>query len=337
MSKKSSKSSKKKKVTGLPGQARPEDSSAAVFWHDNRRFAEIFSKTAMKDCPIDPDELVEQDTTEAALIRIMGNINIPLKQVRDVVKALKSGVQLAVLGIENYTYIDYLLPFHILTSDYLNIAKQVSTIKNANRQNKSNHTKGEVMSLFNRSDKIAPVVTLAIYYGKEPWDGPTKLSDLYIDSPYKQFAADYPIYVLDVRRMTDEQIDDFSDDLKTLFSFLKYEGENTDKLVEFVLKNRSYFGSVHPETLSALIEITKSKELLYIQKESRNPEGRIDMCNGIQYYANQVAKEQARQTFIETAQDFGHSITDTINKFVTKFNVTEEEAQADIKKYWKES
>jgi hypothetical protein len=70
-------------------------------------------------------------------------------------------------------------------------------------------------------------------------------------------------------------------------------------------------------------------------------EGGIDMCNGIQYYANQVAQtaklEQARQTYIETAQEFGQTITAVLNGFKTKFNVTEEEAQDNIKKYWKET
>ena len=167
------------------------------------------------------------------------------------------------------------------------------------------------------------------------------MSDLYIDSPYKKFAADYPMYLLDVRRLSDEEIEEFSPDLKSLFGFLKYENEDTEKLKEFIDNNRDIFVNLSPEIVNALVEITKSPELAKISAENKTSEGGIDMCNGIQYYANQVAQtaklEQARQTYIETAQEFGQTITAVLNGFKTKFNVTEEEAQDNIKKYWKET
>ena len=149
------------------------------------------------------------------------------------------------------------------------------------------------------------------------------------------------MYLLDVHRMTDEDIEDFSPQLKAFFGFLKYESESTDKLVDFINKNADYFTNLPSDTMSALIEITKSPELLRIRNESRSPEGGVNMCNGIQYYANQVAEKVAAERemkgYIESAQEFGHTLTDTISRFIAKFNVTEEEAQDNIKKYWKES
>ena len=327
----------KRKVSRIPGQSKPKDSSAAIFWRNNERFAEVFSKIAMNGCPIDPNELTEQDSAESSLIRIMENVNIPIKLMRDVIKGLKSGVMLVILGLENQDYIDYLMPYRVLSCDFINISKQISEIQTRNTQDKKGLDKNEVMSRFKKTDKISPVITLVIYYGKEPWDGPTKLSDLYIDSPYKSYAADYPMYLLDVCGMSDNQINEFSTELKAFFGFLKYEKENTEKLVDFVNENSDYFHNLPSETMQALIELTKSAELEKIQTENMTPEGGVNMCNGIQYYANQVAMEKARQSYIESAQDFGHSIADTINKFIVKFNVTEEEAKADIKKYWKET
>lgn len=335
----------KSKAGKLPGQSRPVDSSTAVLWRNNKRFAEVFSKVVMDGCEIDPDELIEQDTSEAAMIRVMEDAHITLKQMRDVIKALKSGLQLAILGIEDQSYIDYLMPFRVNLANLINIAKQISEIQEQHRTDGSKPDENELLSRFLKSDRISPVITLVIYYGRKKWNGPLKMSDLYIDSPYKKFAVDYPMYLLDVRRLSDEEIEEFSPDLKSLFGFLKYEGEDTNKLKEFIYNNRDIFVNLSPEITNALVEITKSPELAKISAENKTSEGGIDMCNGIQYYANQVARqvadkevaENSRKTFVETAQIFGHSITDTINKFISQFNVTEEEAQDNIKKYWKET
>ena len=155
-----------KKSTKLPGQSRPADSSTAIFWRDNTRFAEVFSKIIMKDCPIDPNDLNEQDSAESSLIRIMQDVNIPLKQLRDVIKSLKSGTLLAILGLENQSYIDYLMPFRVLTCDFINIAKQISEIQknHKDKDDESGHDKNEVMSRFYKTDRITPVITLVIYY-----------------------------------------------------------------------------------------------------------------------------------------------------------------------------
>ncbi len=331
----------KNKAGKLPGQSRPVDSSTAVFWQNNRRFAEVFSKVVMDGREINPDELIEQDTSEAAMIRVMEDAHITLKKIRDVIKALKSGLRLAILGIEDQKYIDYLMPFRVILSDVINMAKQIAEIQDMHKDDGSKPDENEHLSRFRKSDRISPVITLVIYYAKKEWDGPTKLSDLFIDSPYKDFAADYPMYLLDVRRLSDEEIEEFSPDLKSFFGFLKYENEDTDKLKEFIDNNRDTFVNLSPEITNALVEITKSPELAKIIAENKTSEGGIDMCNGIQYYANQVAEvaanERERKTYIEAAQEFGQSITDTISRFIAKFNVTEEEAQDNIKKYWKET
>ena len=210
-----SKKKTKKKIVKLHGQARPADSAAAVFWGDNSRFAEVFNKTILNDCEIDPDNLHEQDTSESALIKVAEGMHISLKELRDVTKSVSINVDLAILGLENQTYIDYLMPFRTLSVDFINYSAQVRNIQNSHKKNEYKPDENEVLSNFYKTDRLTPVITLVIYYGKEPWNSPTKFSDLYADSPYKKFALDHPMYLLDVRKMTDEQINDFSIPLKS--------------------------------------------------------------------------------------------------------------------------
>ena len=166
------------------------------------------------------------------------------------------------------------------------------------------------------------------------------------DSPYKQFIADYPMHLLDVRRMSDTEIDEFSNRIKALFGFLEYE--KTDELVDYVNANEALFRNVPSETYDTLVEITHSPELERLRDEARTPEGGVNMCYGIQSYAKRYAMEhpadyakdyaigETKKTFVEAAQLFGQTITATIAAFKAKFNVSEEVATEDVQKYWKQ-
>ena len=330
----------------IRGQGKPKDAVTALFWRDPDNFAEVFSKTALKGCNIDPQDLADEDTSEETLLKVLDGAHITLKQIRDVVKSLKTGEKLIIMGIENQDYIDYMMPFRVWALDFINVARQISVIQNKHKNDKDISEPDEYVSGFKKDDRINGVITLVIYYGEKPWDGPTKLSDMISDSPYKPFIADYPMHLLDVRRMPDDEINEFSDKIRPLFGFLKYE--KTDKLVDYVNTNEDIFSDLPPETFDTLMEITHSPELERFGKEARTAKGGVNMCYGIQVYAQKYAREHAAEyaksavdeatvkTFVEAAQVFGQNITATIEAFKAKFNVSDEIAEEDVKKYWKQ-
>ncbi|MBR3020585.1 MAG: hypothetical protein IKH57_26550 [Clostridia bacterium] len=59
------------------------------------------------------------------------------------------------------------------------------------------------------------------------------------------------------------------------------------------------------------------------------------MCYGIEAYATTQAAEESKKTFVEAAQLFGQSLANTIKAFIAKYNVSEDVAEQDGKKYWK--
>ena len=82
-------------------------------------------------------------------------------------------------------------------------------------------------------------------------------------------------------------------------------------------------------------------------KEARTAKGGVSICYGIQVYAQKYAREHAAEyaksavdeatikTFVETAQFYGQNLSAIIKDFKAKFNVSDEIAEEDVKKYWK--
>ena len=118
----------------IPGQGQPIDSSTDLLWRDNEIFAEVFSKIVFNGMPVDPNALKDMNIAESAMLRMNDGSSTTLKQTRDVVKALESSTWLVILGIENQTYIDYLMPFRVYELNFINLARQVDEIKRKHKE-----------------------------------------------------------------------------------------------------------------------------------------------------------------------------------------------------------
>ena len=95
--------------------------------------------------------------------------------------------------------------------------------------------------------------------------------------------------------------------------------------------------------MDALIEITKSSRLKELRQEEEVREGVIDVCEGIELYAQEVAKKAAkeaakkaaRKTFIETARMFSVALDQTIDAYIEKFHVSRGEAEKEVRRYYR--
>jgi hypothetical protein len=75
------------------------------------------------------------------------------------------------------------------------------------------------MSGIKKTDRFTPVVTVVIYYGSEPWDGPTCLYDM-LDLPeeLKPFINNFKVNLVEAR---DNNLVFHNQNNKDLFSLLK--------------------------------------------------------------------------------------------------------------------
>ena len=131
---------------------------------------------------IDPAGLTEIDTATSAVGK-----KDALQKYRDVLKAavIKQDEKMSyvLLGVENQMEVHYAMPVRNMVYDALQYDKQVAMIAADNRRNKrfssgTMRNNGEFLSGFLRTDKILPVITLTLYFGTEPWDGPLSLLSL---------------------------------------------------------------------------------------------------------------------------------------------------------------
>ena len=49
-----------------------------------------------------------------------------------------------------------------------------------------------------------------------------------------------------------------------------------------------------------------------------------------------LVRATERRTFVETYQSLGQSISNTIKAFIAKFQVSEKDAEENVKEYWKD-
>lgn len=80
----------------------------------------------------------------------------------------------------------------------------------------------EFLSNLKRTDRLHPVISLCVYYGKNPWDVPFCLTDmLEIPDKLKTLVSDYKINLIHVR--TRETLHFNNPDVNAVFDMISEE------------------------------------------------------------------------------------------------------------------
>jgi len=325
----------------IRGQTKPKDTMTRLFFQDNEHFSEVYNHTTFRDCPFSPDDLEDQDTAEVASIRMHNGGSIRLQQYRDVCKRLKRGMYLVILGLENQTYVDWLMVFRSMLMDVINYARQVSVISEAKKNNgETPSSANDLLSGFSPEDKLIPCQTLVIYYGKEPWTAPTSLSKLFAGDVTSLGINDWHIPVIDVRRLADEEIATYSPEMKAFFSFIKHS-EDPEAILQVIQENADIFSNLSELTYDTLTELTNSPELGRIEEKYRTPKGGIDVCEGIKGLMEQSeakgrkeGREEGREVGRKEGREEGREegrIAESIEIYRDEMNLDNESIIAKIK------
>ena len=162
------------------------------------------------------------------------------------------------------------MPLRNLLYDTLNYEAQRKRIASEHLE-KKDISGAEFLSGFAKTDLLDPVFTLVLYYGEKEWDAATSLSQL-LNIPeeliqYKDKLLDYKINLLDVNRI--ENLDDYSDDLKALFGFLKYQ-KDKKALAAFVDEDEHIYQKLSPESMQAIAVMGNFREVENVIKNEQN-------------------------------------------------------------------
>ena len=138
----------------------------------------------------------------------------------------------------------------------------------------------EYLSGFHKSDRVWPVITLVLYFGSDPWDGPRDLHSMMRTRPeFLRFAPNDQINLIAPNEMSDDALESFTSELRIALKYIKYE-RNKDRLQQ-VMREDDAFQHASRDTVDLQNEVTGSR-LRYNEREET-----VDMCLAIEELCNE--------------------------------------------------
>lgn len=224
------------------------------------------------------------------------------RKCRDLVRKVVRGIDVVLVGLENQDEVHYAMPIRVMLEDAAEYDEQLRTIQRNHRQRKDLHG-AEYLGRFAKTDRVAPVVTLVLYYGEKPWDGARQLCELMEQKgrpdELNALINDYKIQVLEVRSF--EETWRFKTDLREVFGFIRRAGDK-DAEHEFTRENETAFQAIEEDAYDVIAALTSSRELKQIKEQYRSEGGRINMCEAIKGMIEDGRVEGHRKGRQEKAQ-----------------------------------
>ena len=242
--------------------------------------------------------VVEEETlfdavTDSAL-KIDGRVRF---QDRDVAKYWKdSKINIALLGIENQTTPNKLMPFRVISYDGTEYGKQSRT--------------------ENIDKKKYPVISLVLYLGfEQKWLYPKNLLGIIdVDEKLRPYVNDYKINLFEIAYLDRETIDSFTSDFWILADYLYQMRVNKN----YVADKRS-IGHIE-ELLMLMSAMTGDKRFEDIIDEANTKEV-VNMCEVLDIVeARGIEKgiERGREEGIEKGREEGADLISRLNTILAK-------------------
>ena len=279
------------KKFGKEGYMGQKDISLVRYFEDRERYADLINGFVFKGKQV----VSEQDVKEmdSRVTGVFGKMKrrFMVQKYEDSVRKIVFGMNFAVVGLENQDRVHYGMPVRIMLEDAAGYDKQLRQIRRRHRS-KRDLRGDEFLSGFARWDKVHPVITICIYYGKTPYDGPKELYQMmeYRDLPetFKEILNNYKIQVLEVRNFKD--IDCFRTDLREVFGFIQRSGDK-DAESRFAMENADKLKAMDEEAYDVIASVTGSVELEETKERYREEGGKINMCEAIRGMIEDGRKE----------------------------------------------
>ncbi len=225
----------------------------------------------------------------------------------DISRKVGFDMKVAIVTIEQQSEIHYAMPVRVMVEDGANYHQQWSNIRKEHKE-KKDLTRGgaEYLSGFTSQDRLIPVYTIVVYWGREPWTGPRCLKDMLdlegLEPEIITTIADYPLNILEAR--TFENYEMFQTDLRLLFGFLQRD-QNKEALSEFIEANREQFENLAEDTYDMIGQFSNTKELDKKKNEHTTKKGAVNMCKALedmqamseqkgQQIGQQIGKQQGK-------------------------------------------
>ena len=169
-------------------------------------------------------------------------------QDRDVVKLWKrENVVISLIGIENQDVPDEDMVFRVISYDGASYRTQL-----VEKERKKRNKKWDNADKVGEKPDIFPVITFVIYYGEVEWKHETSLHKrLNLDSELKSYVSDYSINLIDLKKLSEDDINKFKKDFKLIADYMVKGSRHKADRIDLN----------HPEEVSELILRLTGEEL----------------------------------------------------------------------------
>ncbi len=228
---------------------------------------------------IQPEDISEINRTVARIDKEKGTVRTQVITADVVCKVAHEGMRVALVALENQSDIHYAMPVRVMNVESSGYHQQWRRIAKKHQQKKDLRG-AEFLSGFSKEDKLIPIITIVVYFGKESWDAPLSIKEMMelgsYPSEFRNLIEDYHIHLLEVRKY--ENLEKFHTDIKYVFGFLQNEGSK-DTLTEYVHANEKAFEDLSEDAYDMISVMSHSEELQYLKKDLG--EGGCNMCQAI--------------------------------------------------------
>ena len=254
------------------------------FWRDNTHFADLVNAAVFGgEEVVQPDMLLEADTDFSGIISFP-EYDEALKRSHDIVKKCSLGMEFIVFAVEDQSRVHYAMPLRTMIYDAMGYLKEYQELTRLRKQQRSKkagnattETRDEFLSGIQKGDRLHAQISIVLYCGDHPWDGPFSLRDMMEELPPSASAA-FCNYEMNLVQILDSGNYIFHNkDVRTLFegSAALMRGD-----FDFIYQN---FRQGIPSELATIIALITGSELLRQQTEK---EATVDMCKACLLYTS---------------------------------------------------
>ena len=314
-------------------------------WMSNPvRFSDLYNGIVFRGKQVVlPEELESAEGETDILLEDKEQKVQEIHRYRDIVMRWKKGALLVLLACENQEKVHYAMTVRNMLYDSLSYVGQIQQLwKEREKEEKQKMTAPEFLSKWKKDDRLVPVITLVFYYDTEQWDGSTDLHGMLQwgdgeenQELLREYVPNYRINLVDAGNL--EHLERFQSDLQEILGMLKCRG-NKKELLDYMNKREEYFRNVDEETYQVMREFLHSQKMLKEKVERMEGKETVDMCKALDELYNDGIEQgiecgMIRGT-IETLKEFGVSMEEAIERIMNKFEITKEQAEEEVEKYW---
>ena len=295
------------------------------YFEDPSRFADLINGFVfLGEQVVLPEDITELNRVLTRIWRRAGWLRAQM-MIRDLAKQVRIGVGAVIIAVENQSDIHYAMPVRIMNADGATYEAQWKKQKRKHRLTRKLKT-SEFLSGITKEEKPIPCLTIVIYFGEEPWDGPKNLKDMLdletLPPQIRELVADYPVNLLEVRRLP--HLEYFRTDIQYVFGLLQNTGSSRG-LQQYVEAHREQFENLEEDAYDVISMMSHSKELKLVKNDNRNEKGGINMCKAIQDLITEGVAQCVENGTLSAVHALMENMNITSEKALSLLNIPKEE------------